>query len=216
MHKSRRGVGAGYIYAGGGYAVYDGTHVERNNKFEASAGFGYPVYKAGDAELTSGLNAIYFKFDHNQRGFTLGQGGYFSPQSFVSLNIPVDYRSSWGELKYHVGGSLGFAQFNEEASPLYPIDPQLEGAAIAAAALNPLIPTTNQGQNKSGFVGGVRVDLSYPLNDALELSGGVTYDQAPQWQESKVNVRLQPTVLTPIRCCMQTVHGRVISYPRMC
>jgi hypothetical protein len=185
------GVGAGYIYAGGGYAVFDGTHVERNSKVEASAGFGYPIYKGGDAELTSGINAIYFKFDNNQRGFTVGQGGYFSPQSFVSFNIPVDYRSRWGELKYRVGGSLGFAQFDEQASPLYPIDSNLEAAAMAAAVGNPLVPTTNQGQNKSGFVGGVRVDLSYPLSDTLELAGSVAYDQAPQWQESKVSVRLQ-------------------------
>ncbi len=86
---------------------------------------------------------------------------------------------------------MGYAAFREEGSPLFPIDPSLQGAADAAALQNPDIPSHNQSQNKSGFVGGIRVDLRYPLNDHLTLYGGLAYDQAAQWQETSVSVRLE-------------------------
>lgn len=185
------GLGAGYAYAGGGYAVYEGQHVAHNAKAEAGAGFAYPVLKQGDSTLMAGLNLVYFRFDNNQRGFTLGQGGYFSPQSFVAVNLPVDYRSTLGDLRYHLGATVGYAAFNEEASNLYPADPNLQAAAEAAALVDPLVPTHNVAQNRTGFVGGVRVDLDYPFTDTLSLNGVLTYDQAADWQETQVSVRLQ-------------------------
>ena len=185
------GLGAGYAYAGGGYSVLDGEHVAHNTKIEGGAGFAYPVYKAGDTTLMAGLNLVYFQYENNQRGFTLGQGGYFSPQSFVAVNLPVDYRSTLGALRYHLGATAGYAAFNEAASALYPDDPTLQSAAELAALTNALIPTHNVAQNRTGFVGGVRVDLDYPLTDTLSLNGALTYDQAADWQETHVSVRLQ-------------------------
>jgi len=185
------GLGAGFVYAGGGYALYEGQNVEQNTEVEGGSGFGYPIYKQGDSELTGGLNVVYFRYENNQRGFTLGQGGYFSPQNFVAVNVPLDYRSTWGDLRYHVGATVGYAEFREEASPLYPLDPALQAAAEAQAVVNPAIPTNNLGQNKTGFVGGVRIDLHYPLTNRLSLAGSLNYDQAADWQETRVSVRLE-------------------------
>ncbi len=181
----------GYAYAGGGYYVLNGRHVEQNKEIEAGAGFGYPVYKMGPSTLFSGLDLVYFRYDNNQRGFTYGQGGYFSPQSFVGVSVPLDYRSTWGKLQYHLRGTVGYASFREEGSPLFPLDPNLQAAAEIAERANPDIPSTNQVQNKSGITGGVRVDLRYPLTERLVLYGGLAYDQAPQWQETSVSVRLE-------------------------
>jgi cellulose synthase operon protein C len=185
------GLGAGFVYAGAGYALYEGQHVEQNTEIEGGSGFGYPFYKQGDSELTGGLNVVYFRYENNQRAFTLGQGGYFSPQNFVAVNLPFDYRSTWGDLRYHVGATVGYAEFREEASPLFPLNPGLQAAAEAEALVNPTIPTNNLAQNKTGFVGGVRIDLHYPLSDRLSLVGGLTYDQAADWQEARVSVRLE-------------------------
>ena len=35
------------------------------------------------------------------------------------------------------------------------------------------------------------MNLVYPVTETLELSGGLTYDQAANWQETRVSVRLQ-------------------------
>jgi Tfp pilus assembly protein PilF len=182
--------GGGYVYGGGGYNVLAGEHVADNNEVEAGAGFGYPIYKDQDSTLISGLDLIYFRYANNQRGFTVGQGGYFSPQNFASIQIPLDYRSTWGRLQYHLRGALGYDTFREDGSPLYPLDPQLQAAADAAALGNPDIPTHNIAQNKSGVVGGIRVDLRYPLTDVLTLAGGFAFNEAPQWQQGSVYIKL--------------------------
>lgn len=185
------GLGAGSVYAGGGYAVYGGQHVVRNTKVEAGTGFSYPIYKDRDGELTTGVDLIYFAFANNQRGFTLGQGGYFSPKNFIAFNIPVDYRGNLGDLRYRLGVTAGYASFREDASPLFPSDPLLQARAEAAAVVNPLVPTHNQAQTRNGFVGGVRVDLDYPLSDSLTLGGRARYDKAANWNETQVTVRLE-------------------------
>jgi len=165
------GLGAGAVYAGGGYAIYNGQHVVRNTKVEAGTGFSYPVYKDHDGELMTGVDLVYFAYANNQRGFTLGQGGYFSPKNFIAFNIPLDYRGKVGDLRYRVGATAGYASFREDASPLYPGDRLLQARAESAALVNPLVPTHNLAQTRNGFVGGVRVDLDYPLSDSLTLGG---------------------------------------------
>jgi len=185
------GLGAGSAYAAGGYAVYGGQHVARNAKVEAGAGFSYPVYKDHDSELTTGVDLVYFAFDNNQRGFTLGQGGYFSPHNFIALNIPVDYKGKLGDLRYRLGATAGYASFREDASPLFPSDPALQAQVESAAQTKPLIPTHNQAQTRNGLAGGVRVDLDYPLSDTLMLGGSLRYDKAAEWTETRVTVRLE-------------------------
>ena len=141
--------------------------------------------------MTTGVDLVYFAFDNNQRGFTLGQGGYFSPRNFVAFNIPVDYRGKLGDLRYRLGATAGYASFREDASPLFPSDPVLQAQAGAAARVNPLVPTHNQAQTRNGFVGGGRVDLDYQLSDALTLGGRLRYDKAANWNETRVSVQLE-------------------------
>ncbi len=184
-------IGAGAVYVAGGYAMYDGQHVAHNAKVEAGAGFSYPVLKDKDSELTTGFDLVYFGFDNNQRGFSFGQGGYFSPSRFVALNLPLDYRARLGNLSYHLGVTAGYATFREDASPLFPNDAARQAQVETAALGNPLIPTRNQAQTRTGFVGGVRVDLDYPLSETLTLGGGLRSDKAANWNETQVTVRLE-------------------------
>ena len=184
-------LGEGGVYVAGGYAAYNGQHVAHNAKVEAGAGFSYPIYRDRDGELTTGLDLIYFAFDNNQRGFALGQGGYFSPHNFVALNVPLYYRSKLGDLRYRIGGTAGYASFREDASPLFPNDPGRQAQVEAAARVNPALPTRNLAQTRNGFVGGVRVDLDYPLSDALTLGSRLQYDKAANWNETRVSVQLE-------------------------
>ncbi len=185
------GIGAGSAYVLGGYAILDGDKVVRNNRAEAGAGFSFPLIKQPDSELTAGLDLVYFGYDNNQRGFTFGQGGYFSPQRFTAVNLPVEYRSRIGDLRYKLGGMIGYARFREDASALFPNNPFLQSQAEAANRVNPLIPTRNQSQTKNGVIGGVRIELDYPLTDTLSLAGSMRYDKAADFQETRVSVRLE-------------------------
>jgi len=71
----------------------------------------------------------------------LWQGGYFSPQQYVILNLPVEYMGRNGLFTYDLKGSIGVQHYRQDASKLFPnhrhIQPGSSGppeAFIPAAA----------------------------------------------------------------------------------
>ncbi|MDO9713570.1 cellulose synthase subunit BcsC-related outer membrane protein [Paracraurococcus lichenis] len=184
------GNGRGYAYAGGGWASFDGENVQHNSRVEANAGFGYSVLKRGDDELTAGLDLVYLSYAHNERAFTLGHGGYFSPQSYVSVGLPVDYRSKIGDLSYRLGGTIGYATWREDSIAAFPNNRALQSEMQAAAAQNPDILARFPGQSRNGIVGSLRADVEYPLTPTLSLGASVRYDKAANWDETRAMVRL--------------------------
>jgi Tfp pilus assembly protein PilF len=177
--------GPATFYAGGGFAQLDGQGVADNNRIEAGAGMSYTVYRRLDEELTAGLDLVYFAYDRNLRYFTLGHGGYFSPQSYAALNVPVDWRARSGDLSWRLGATVGFASWQEDEAPLFPGDAGLQGRLVAAAASDPTLRTTYAGQTEAGFTGGLRADLEYQLSTQLRVGAGLRYDQAADWNETR-------------------------------
>lgn len=183
-------MGAGSFYAGGGYSILTGQHVASNNRTEAGTGFSYPLLKDPDGELTAGVDLVYFGFANNQRAYTVGNGGYFSPQSYGAINVPLDYRGKSGDLDYRVGVTAGYATFRESSNAVFPNNPDLQRQLERAASSNALLITRTPALTRNGFIGGVRVDLAYQLTPTLSLAGSLRYDQAPQFDETNVMVKL--------------------------
>lgn len=180
--------GNGSLYAGGGYAVFQGSGVEDNSRIEAGAGGSYAVMRRPDESVTVGVDLVYFAYDKNLRFFTLGQGGYFSPQSYTALNVPVDWRAQSGDWSWRLGGSLGYAVWSEDSSPVFPNDPGLQAQLVAQGAQNPLLITTNPSQSESGVIGSFRGDLEYALSRDLALGAMLRYDRAANWNEGRAGV----------------------------
>jgi Tfp pilus assembly protein PilF len=187
-------LGPGYIYAGGGYSVFEGQNVASNNRIEAGAGFAYPVIQGPNGELTIGSDLVYFAYDRNQSHFTYGSGGYFSPQAYTAFNVPVDYRGRSGDFSYRLGATAGYAVFRQEATPVFANNPALQAQLVARAATiggtAPLL-TFFPAQNQQNFVGGLRADLDYAITPRVNLGAGFRYDKAADWDETRVFIRLQ-------------------------
>jgi tetratricopeptide (TPR) repeat protein len=183
-------VGRGYIYAGGGYAIYEGDQVARNTRTEAGLGLGYPIIREGDTELTAGVDLVYFAFDKNLRHFTYGQGGYYSPQSYTAINFPVDYRSKIGDFSYRVGGTIGYVNWRENDSDLYPNNPDMQARAVALSRTDPTVSARYPGQSTSGLIGGLRGDVDYAITPRLSLGGAFRYDKAANFDETRILLRL--------------------------
>lgn len=183
-------VRAGYVYAGGGYSIYEGQGVADNNRFEAGAGFSYPFISSPDGTLTGGLDLVYFGFERNLRFFTLGQGGYYSPQSFAALNLPVDYRSTLGDLRYRVGATVGYAAWRESSSPIFPTDSTLQSQVEARARTDSTVLSRYAGQSRQNFIANLRADLDYPITPAMNVGASFRYDKSANWDETRVLMRL--------------------------
>lgn len=188
-------VGNGFAYLGGGYYQLDGDRVASNNRIEGGAGLSIPVWRGDGAELRTGLDLVYLAYERNLRYFTLGHGGYFSPQQYTALNLPVDYRGRNGDLSYRVGATIGYASWREDAAPYFPNDPGLQAqvAALASATAGTAnaVNAIYRGQSQAGAVGGVRGDIDYALSENLSIGAGLRYDRATNFDETRFQLRLR-------------------------
>lgn len=182
------GTGAASFYAGGGYAVFEGSDVKDNNRIEFGAGGSYAVVRRPDETVNIGADLVYFAYENNLRFFTLGQGGYFSPQSYVALNLPVDWRARSGDWSWRLGGSIGYAVWQEDSSLVFPNDPGLQAQLVAQAASTPGLQTQYDSQSESGVIGSLRGDLEYALTRDLALGAMLRYDRSANWNEARGGV----------------------------
>jgi len=101
-------------------AVLEGKAVKQNWSLMASAGLGYELALAGFDYFSVGPGLSYQHYDNNQNHFTLGHGGYFSPQQFVNLGPAVDFLTTEGR-PFVIRGRLavGLQYYREDESPWF-------------------------------------------------------------------------------------------------
>ncbi|MGI4900907.1 MAG: cellulose synthase subunit BcsC-related outer membrane protein, partial [Janthinobacterium lividum] len=177
------------IYGYGSFNVLTGDGVEQNTRGEGGAGLYRRLFKDADHELTAGFNVTYFGYDKNLSYFTFGQGGYFSPQTYISLSVPVSWNARSGLLSYQVKGSLGIQHFREDDSPYFPTSGTLQAAANAAqaAAATAGLATSSSavypGQSKTGLGYNLQASAEYQIGPQIFFGGLAGLDNARDYSQ---------------------------------
>jgi cellulose synthase operon protein C len=110
-------------YVSGGGAFLQGKNVPDNWQVTGMAGLYGRVVKG----LTLGVHVSGMHYDRNLQYFSLGQGGYFSPQAYGLASIPISYFARHQRFEYRLRMSGGVQYISEDASPFYPTS---AGAAL--------------------------------------------------------------------------------------
>lgn len=103
-----------------------GDNVQSNTSERFIAGWTHRLINQENELLSTGLTTMLWHFNQDSGEFTFGQGGYYSPQKYVSLGIPFTYARRYERFSYMVHGSVFDAWAQTNASPYYPTDPQLQ------------------------------------------------------------------------------------------
>jgi len=176
-----------YAQIGGGY--YTGDHVASNSAYDASTGATYPVWKYRGEELRMGVDLHYTAFAKNLRYFSLGQGGYFSPQRDLAALIPITYHNQVDRgLWYELRGSVGYQQFAESSSLYFPNDPALQAQLATLALSNSVLSKSYAGQRSSGITGGFNGEVNYRIGPNLWLGAKGGFQQSGVYQEFGASV----------------------------
>jgi tetratricopeptide (TPR) repeat protein len=116
------GTAASGIYGGLGYQYIIGTGVANNTREDATVGSYWRIISKANGALMVGINFSGMHYEKNLRYFTLGQGGYFSPQSYLLFNVPVHWQGTYNSrFEYSADASLGSQHFQEDSSPFFPL-----------------------------------------------------------------------------------------------
>jgi cellulose synthase operon protein C len=192
VRASGASFGLGYDQ-GGSYGVWSkfgaheltGVNVADNRRLTAMAGIYWRLLKAPTEQITVGLNSINFWYQKNLGAYTFGQGGYYSPQRYNSLSVPLSYAARSERLSYVLRASASISSASERDSPYFPTRPDLQ-----TLAGNPVIG----GSAGPGWGAALTGAMEYQLTPKLAIGAqlGVQYSQFYQPAGALMYLRWQP------------------------
>ncbi|WP_199100231.1 cellulose biosynthesis protein BcsC [Dyella sp. ASV21] len=171
-------VGPVTLFASVGYGLLSGRNVEDNHEFKVRTGVDWPVYSGTDQRFSSGLVINYWHYDNNQHFYTFGNGGYYSPQKYFSVSIPLDWAGRYKRWAWEVEASLGNSNTNEDSSPYFPTRPDLQRAAVARMAAADLGSPYFGGGSGGGFSYTVAAALEYRLTSHWVIGTRLKLDRS--------------------------------------
>lgn len=151
-----------------------GTHVADNSRERLMSGYYYKLINENNRRATIGLNGMLWHYAKDLSDYSLGQGGYYSPQSYASLSVPVTWRQRSENWSYELGGSVSLSHSKTDAQSRYPL------SFGALTRDNP--PGSNGGGSGVGYTLQARVERR--LSSHWTLGLGVDIQQAKDYTPS--------------------------------
>jgi cellulose synthase operon protein C len=165
------------FYLDGGASELTGVNVNKNNRIYGSTGAYWTVYSNQYGVLKMGANLTGLHYAQNQRYFTYGQGGYFSPNAYVLLNAPFDWEGHpINHVSYSIKGSLGVQSFSEGTA--------LPGSLISTVT----IPTA---QSNMGANYNLNANIAYRFDEHWYLGGFVGVNNAHDYQDRTAGIAVK-------------------------
>ncbi|QIN61847.1 Beta-barrel assembly-enhancing protease [Caballeronia sp. SBC1] len=175
-------------YVNASYEYLEGQNVQSNTAVKGGGGVYTRLFTDANQTLTVGVNTTLMHYDKNLSYFTYGQGGYFSPQQYVILNIPVEYKGRNGAFTYDVKGSIGVQHYRQDASNYFPTNGGFQSAIATLAALPITTPYSTNGvvypaTSKTGVAYSFNASAEYQLAPQLFVGGSASLGNAYQYRE---------------------------------
>lgn len=165
-----------------GYAaahVLKGNNVSDNNRAELGGGVYWYLTNAADEKLTLGVSSTAFGYSENQGYYTYGHGGYFSPQTFFALSMPVSWSQRFDRFSYQLKGSVGLQFFDQDDADYFPNDPELQAAASTVLGRE----AVHAGSSKTGLGYSLYGAGEYRMAPNFVLGGHLGLDNAQDYRQ---------------------------------
>jgi len=180
--------GYGVVGSAGVFSL-TGHDVAANTRADANVGIYWNLIKNKDENLTLGVNAASMFYNKNLSNYTFGQGGYFSPQQYYSLTLPLNWAQRQGDFSYRLSGAVGAQKFSQSASDYFPNNGDLQAAANAAMAKQLASGGGGSGmaiyeaQESSGVAYNLSVAGEYQLNRYAFMGGLAQFDNSSNYRQ---------------------------------
>ncbi|WP_271411168.1 cellulose biosynthesis protein BcsC [Pseudomonas sp. Q1-7] len=166
-------------YAYGSWHRLLGKHVEDNNRGELGAGVYWYLQNDDDRLLTAGLSMTAMAYDENLGQFTYGHGGYFSPQTFFAIGVPVSWARRYDRLSVALKGSLGVQFIDQDEADYFPGDANLQAEASRVLGREAVY----RGESKTGVGYSLAGAAEYQLGSHFYVGGHLGLDNAQDYRQ---------------------------------
>lgn len=108
-----------------------GTHVASNQFMGLRTAADWQFFATEDMRAYVGATVNYWSYQRNLQNYTFGSGGYYSPQSYINIALPLELQGRWAGWSYQLRATLSSSTSKTERAAFYPNDPQLQSAALS-------------------------------------------------------------------------------------
>ncbi|WOK35987.1 cellulose biosynthesis protein BcsC [Sphingomonas sp. C3-2] len=189
--KSGGGISLSYdkdgsgVYADGSYYRYDGTHVRDNESYQVNIGGYLNLYRDMRQSLSFGVNVNYQDYANNQNFFSLGHGGYFSPQSFLSVSFPLRYARRDDRLDIAASLTPGYQSYDQSAAALFPMDSDAQDLLDYLKSVNSDVRARYDSASKTGFGMAAGASAYYRVTERTRIGGELNLNTFGDYNEFK-------------------------------
>ncbi|MEL7557321.1 cellulose biosynthesis protein BcsC [Stutzerimonas chloritidismutans] len=173
-----------------GYAaahVLKGNNVSDNNRAELGGGVYWYLNNTEDEKLTLGVSSTAFGYSENQGYYTYGHGGYFSPQTFFALSLPVSWSQRYARFSYHLKGSVGVQFIDQDDADYFPNDPTMQASASAVLGR----PAVHAGSSETSLGYSLYGAGEYRMASNFVLGGHLGLDNAQDYRQWSTGLYLR-------------------------
>ena len=181
--------GTGF-YGDVSYHQYTGRRVADNAAVQMNLGAYQRLYEGDGVRVQAGTKLNYQAFDENLSHFALGHGGYFSPQSFISLALPVSLTWAQGDWTAMAELAPGYQTYKLDQADVFPIDPAAQGQLVSLKAENSDARAYFESESHSGFAFSGGIELWRRLG-GTQIGGEARMNTFGNYDEYRMTLRLK-------------------------
>ena len=170
------------------YHFLTGVNVQSNTERALRLGFDWSFIQNSDTQLSAGLAVSDWHYRDDLSNFTFGQGGYYSPQKYHSLSLPLRWTGRKNRLSYLIQGSVSVStSFSREDMPYYPTRPDLQ-----IGAGNPVYPGGDSHGMYYSVVGAAEYRFTQHLYLGARLESDRTAYYSPNYYTAYLRYMFDP------------------------
>ena len=168
------------VWASLGADQLTGKNVADNWRVRWMTGYYYKLINENNRRVTVGLSNMIWHYDKDLSHYDLGQGGYYSPQEYLSFSVPVTWRQRTENWSWELGGSVSWSHSRSQQQPGYPLM-RLIPAAYRTAARDAI----ESGGSSSGVGYTAQALIERRISSNWSVGLGVNIQQAKDYTPSQ-------------------------------
>lgn len=181
--------GAFGVWSSLGWHRLTGQNVVANQRRQLMAGGYWRAINDDDRLLSIGLTGIYMTHLRNAGEYTFGHGGYYSPEWYRSLTLPITGAIRFARFSYSVRYAESRSRSFTDAATYFPTDTVLQASAAAAGinathSASDSDPPTSKGKS-------LHLGMEYQVAPQLFLGGRLEIERSPDYAPDRLMIYLR-------------------------
>jgi hypothetical protein len=168
-----------------------GKNVQGNTHVELGGSATWTVTDEPTQRIEAGTQINYQHYERNLRHFTLGHGGYFSPQHQITLSAPMKVVGRDGRFAWSLAAAPGLNAWREDSAPYFPDDAAAQAQLQSRVALGQAATATYGSRSSFGFSLGLQGATEYRLSPRMLFGTRLALDSASQYTQLSAGLYLR-------------------------